>query len=120
VEAAAEGATGAWIEAWGGIEPSENERGASPSFSNRNEDSSWSMSLEYWIAMRVRVLRGAESVELNRGLSLRWVEDSLFGTTRRGGHMRSTVVVHNREIVSKVQVAHMERSRNALAHPMGT
>jgi hypothetical protein len=62
VEAAAEGATGAWIEAWGGIEPSENERGASRGFSNRNEDSSWSMALECWIAMGVRVLRGAESV----------------------------------------------------------
>jgi hypothetical protein len=55
VEAAAEGATGAWIEAWGGIEPSENERGASLSFGNRNEDSSWSLSLEYWVAMGVRV-----------------------------------------------------------------
>jgi hypothetical protein len=52
---------------------------------------------------------------LNRG-----VEESLFGITRRGGHIRSTVVVYNGEIVSKVQDAHMERSRNALAHPMRT
>lgn len=56
----------------------------------------------------------------DRGLSLPWVKGLPFAVTCLRDHIRSTVMVHNEDLVSKARDPQMERSRNGLTAPMGT